>query len=131
MRKLIGLLIAGLWLSVAPLVRAQEHAPLLDQCKADLALWYSEEDRTEYLKAEITHNTNGTKNPTDYARLPIKVIDFRIKEMGDCGAVSGQDEQYYKAEIFYADIRCDRYFHFLARHHLMQQFLIEDEKGTR
>jgi hypothetical protein len=131
MRKLIGSFIAGLLLIAAPLVKAQEHAPLLDQCKADIALWYSDESEVEYRKAENAHRTDGTKNRTDYAKLPIKVLNFRVGELVDCWSVSGQDDRYFKAARFYGEIREDRYYRFLVRHHLIKQLLTEDEKGIR
>jgi hypothetical protein len=112
---------------VRPLV-AQEHAPLLEQCKADRALWYSSEQENEYRKADLAE---GPKNSTQYAKLPLKVIKFRTKEMADCWSVGNGDDQYFKAAEFYDMIYRDRCLSFINRHHLMEQLLAEDERGIR
>lgn len=128
MRRLIGSFIVGLLLVFPPLVKAQEHAPLLDQCKADRALWYSLEQENEYRKADLAE---GPKNSTQYAKLPLKIIKFRIKEMTDCWSVGNEADQYLKAAEFYDMIYRDRCLSFINRHHLMDQLLAEDERGIR
>jgi hypothetical protein len=119
------------FIGLAVICVGQQHAPLLEQCKADLAVWYDDEAVIEYQKAEILYRTDSVTNRTDYAKLPIKTLSFRLKEMGDCWSVSNQDDRYYKAFKFYGDVRGDRYYHFIIRHHLMNQLLAEDEKGIR
>jgi hypothetical protein len=127
MKTMLAILAAVL-IHAAP-VAAQEHAPLLEQCKADRALWYSLEQENEYRKAYLK---DGPKNATEFAQLPIKTIKFRIKEMSDCWSVSSQqDDQYVKAAEFYDMVFRDRCLSFIYRHHLMGQLLSEDERGMR
>lgn len=119
------------FISLAAICVGQEHAPTLEQCKADLALWYDKDGALDYLKAQGMRMSDGIKNTSSYNRLTLKLITFRINEMVKCSSVSGKDGGYADAVDFYSGLRRDRYYWFLVRHHLMGQLEKEDEKGVR
>jgi hypothetical protein len=50
MKYAIGIAILMTLAGVA--MKAQQHAPAIETCKADVALWDSREDRTEYMRAD-------------------------------------------------------------------------------
>lgn len=123
------LFLVGMWTSPT---RAQQHAPTVDVCRADAALWYSTEAATEYIKAENEHLSNGTRNRTPIAKLGVEEIVARSLEMGDCASVdSDRFNTYHDAQKFYMDVVHDRMASFIYRHHLMEQLKREDARGLR
>jgi hypothetical protein len=50
---------------------SQEHAPSVDMCRADAALWYSHEMATEYINAQSAFVSDGVPNRTSASKLPI------------------------------------------------------------
>ena len=128
-------LLASLMLAIlAPIANSesQKHAPSIETCRADLALWYDVASATEYKKAETLHLTGGTKNSTPAAKLPLKEVNARIIEMGNCSHVdTARSDAYVGANDFYAGVQGDRYFAFIVRHNLMPQIMKEDAQGLR
>jgi hypothetical protein len=129
----ISLLATLMLATLAPATpESQKHAPSIETCRADLALWYDVESATAYKKAETLHITGGVKNSTPAAKLPLKEVNARIIEMGNCSHVdTTRSNDYVAANDFYAGVQGDRYFAFIVRHNLMPQILKEDAQGLR
>jgi hypothetical protein len=129
------ILLATLTLAtLAPVANSesQKHAPTVEACRADLALWYDVESATEYKKAETLHITGGAKNSTPAAKLPLREVNARVIEMGKCSHVdTTRSDAYVGANDFYAGVQGDRYFAFIVRHNLMPQIMKEDAQGLR
>jgi hypothetical protein len=125
--------ILGLFFTIsATSALAQQHAPTVAQCQADVALWGATNMETEYNKAETAHTNVGTPNPTNLDKLPLDEIASRQVEMGDCARVDeGNYQQYYDANTFYYGIFASRVISFVKRHGLWDQMKAEDTKGIR
>lgn len=126
--KLIAMILLGLALYVP--ISAQEHAPLLATCEADVALWYNADDFTEYDNAQTLFFTNKTPNKTRLDLLPLTEVIPRHEEMGKCYLMTGR-EIYHTADNAYMGIFHDRETDFVVRHNLMAQFRAEDAEGKR
>jgi hypothetical protein len=123
---LFSVLLIATWLS------AQDHAPTTEECRADAALWGDPEAQTEYNKSQTAYVSDGTQNKTDIGQLPYRTISTRMVEMIDCGKVDGQhSDTYFEVQRFYHDVMADRWYNFIRRHNLMNQFMQEDKKGIR
>jgi hypothetical protein len=95
-----------------------EHAPTVEQCRADQALWLS--------KLESTPPRQGT------ADVDLKTLHLWFSEMNDCMAVDPANQfKYYNTEAEATGERSSREMSFIGRHGLYQQFLDEDEAGKR
>lgn len=94
---------------------AQDHAPTVEQCRADQRLW----------AARMEDNTN-------IGSLSAKELNTFSGEMNDCVAVDSERENAYnlQAAMFRLEIE-KRLTDFLVRHDLMQQFAAEDKAGKR
>jgi len=98
---------------------AQEHAPALEQCDADLRLWSAQ--------------------ASDVDKLPYKEVEAREREMFKCAQSvdSGTQQGFIKAKSYdsasslYRGEMGGRLSSFLARHNLVDQFLAEDAQGKR
>ena len=112
--------------------KPQQHAPTVETCRADVALWYDANAATEYLKAETLHKSDNIKNLTPIAKLQLYEVKARGLELRDCQSVDKpQFENYFEAADFYYIVMVDRYGSFLRRHHLMEQLMREDAQGFR
>lgn len=119
-------------LLIATCLSAQDHAPTTEECRADAALWGDREARTEYNESQTAYVRDGTQNKTGIARLPYRAISARMNEMIDCTKVDGQhSDTYDELQKFYFGVIADRWYDFIKRHKLMNQFMQEDEKGMR
>jgi hypothetical protein len=111
---------------------AQEHAPTKDVCQADVAVWYSHEMSREYAKAETDRTTEGIRNRTALAKIPLDEADKRQNEMYDCMNVDPERvDLYFSAGNLYYSIFTDRALSFIRRHHLEEKFRQEDAAGVR
>jgi hypothetical protein len=106
---------------------AQEHAPTPEQCRADYRLW--------------------TAKGTDFADVSFRELMRRSHVMSGCSTTDPGWEQEFardlvrlgkNAGVSYSDLTTlfhaaagDKATDFLMRHHLMDQFLKEDEVGKR
>jgi hypothetical protein len=126
--KSIAMILLGLALYVP--ILAQEHAPLLATCEADVALWYNAGDFTEYDNAQALFFTSKTPNKTQLNRLSVVEVIARHEEMGKCYLMTGRDI-YHTADNAYMGIYHDRETDFMVRHNLMNQFRAEDAEGKR
>lgn len=132
MRKAILGFALGFILSATPVPCAQEHAPTVDVCRADRALWENIEQRTDYFTQETKLITDGIRNTNPIAKLSFREITLRSAEMGACQSVdASSSHSYYEMMNFYQSVISDRYHRFIMRHHLMGQFKTEDAAGTR
>jgi len=110
----------------------QEHAPTVDVCRADRAVWRESSERLDYSQQELRHEREGTTNKNNIGQLPYKELLSRQVEMGTCMMVDTPDSEAYSDVVgFYQQVEGDRYHHFVERHHMMSQFLDEDAAGLR
>ena len=109
----------------------QQHAPTLEMCKADVAVWYDDDTAADYNKQETKHITDGMPNTNEYNKLRLSAILKRINEMSDCYKVAGFQKLYIQASNFYVSIMSNRMQSFIIRHHLWEQFKKEDAAGLR
>jgi hypothetical protein len=132
MRKLA--LLAGL-LVAAPCYA--QGALTLDKCHTDARLWSNPDMQLAYKKAQLELEDKGTKNETEFALIPFKLLLARSLEMGECVQIESssiseeQYRMYARAQEFLESVMNDRYFAFLKRHKLRDQFIKEDEAGER
>jgi hypothetical protein len=63
--------------SVLVNAKPQQHAPTVEVCRADVALWYDDDSATEYLKAKTLHKSEHTKNLTPIAKLSLIEVKKR------------------------------------------------------
>ena len=111
---------------------SQEHAPTVDMCRPDAALWYGHEMATEYYNAQSLFNSDGVPNRTDSAKLPLSEAIARMQEMFKCQRVDEQrKDNYLDVQLFYHEVMADRCFRFILRHHLKDQLDREDAQGIR
>jgi hypothetical protein len=126
------LFVGLLFFVVAIPCKAQQHAPTVDVCSSDRALWYEVSAATEYIKAETEHMNNGIPNRTPYAKLDLAEVLARVIEMGACYTVDAErSDAYHEAQQFYASVYHDRVVSFISRHHLMEELKREDAQGQR
>ena len=94
-----------------------QHAPTVEQGRADQKLWLSELE-------ELNHA--GTVN------VSFVELQGRISETMDCWHIDQKfwDQYAYTNGETYAE-QLVRLMHFLDRHHLFTQFLAEDAQGQR
>jgi hypothetical protein len=130
MKRAIAIL-ATLLFSTAT-ARVQEHAPTVEVCRADVAVWANTNAETDYYNAEREWTTNGVPNRTDIEKLPIIEVKARAREMFVCQDVDPtRKESYLDAGRFYHNVQADRWYEFLLRHNLLDQFEQEDAAGKR
>lgn len=124
MKPVLAIIVALVFL---PAVFSQEHAPTLDQCRADSAVWNA---------AVLNHNSESSKE-----KLPYDELAARQKEMhsclyvdpvqvGDSASVARMDT-YNLLESLYANEIEHRAIDFIYRHGLGKQFIDEDATGLR
>jgi hypothetical protein len=129
MRILAGLFVIAMCASGGV---SQEHAPSVEVCRADIAVWYSADLTNQYTAAQIALVNNEVPNRTETNKLPIKELLARLQEMAQCGSVDeGAISKYYDAMSFYHTVIADRYYRFVYRHHLKDQLEREDAQGIR
>src|SRR5258707_8601646 len=92
----------------------QQHAPTVEVCRADAALWYDRDAATDYLKAETLHKSDNVKNLTPAAKLSLAEVKVRATEMFDCARVDeARYQNYLEAADFYYIVMVDRYGAFI------------------
>jgi hypothetical protein len=126
--SLTALILLGTSCAVAV---AQKHAPTVEVCRADVALWYNTQLYTEFRLAQKDWFADQIPNRTDIAKLSLSEIGMRVREMGECWSVDNHEEKYLKAMDLYDTAFTGRYIRFVRRHHLEQQLMSEDEQGLR
>ena len=109
---------------------AQEHAPLLATCEADVALWYNTDDFIEYNNAQAAFFNDKTPNKSKLNLVPVTEVIARHEEMSKCWSMT-HSEIYHQADLSYMAIFHDRETDFMVRHNLMRQFRAEDAAGKR
>lgn len=86
-----------------------EHAPTVEQCRADQQLWVSELERSSY------------------ALTPFEVLQARVLKMVSCATIDPAFKgKYHNVEAEIMTAEAIRISTFLTRHDLWNQFLIED-----
>jgi hypothetical protein len=128
--KRVSLLLA-LVVGVVPSL-AQQHAPTIAVCRADVAVWNNQLLKSEYRAAEDAYRQNKTPNRSQVAMLSVHEVSARADEMDDCSKVDTEKEEaYLQATDFYSLVYDERVGHFLTRHKLWEKFFAEDEAGMR
>ena len=93
----------------------QQHAPTVEQCRADAAVW------------DLT-----SMSQTQRDAITVVEAQNRYDQMADCAKVDVEHADTYFARVsFYGAFMSKRLEHFLRRHNLMQQFIDEDAAGMR
>jgi len=102
---------------------AVKHAPSIDQCRADQALWDSKLRQVAPGSKDWAHFANDTS---------VRTITHWDTEMSQCMDIDHERVAAYSrtAELGTL-VGGDRATDFIARHNLMGQFLAEDEAGLR
>ena len=109
----------------------------LDKCRADARLWSNSDLQFAYRKAQRQFVEKGTKNETEFAVISFKQLLLRVLETDRCIVIESssiraeQLRMYRSAEAFIQAAMNDRYFAFIQRHNLQDQFIKEDEAGER
>jgi hypothetical protein len=92
-----------------------EHAPTVDQCHADVAVWYKQ-------------------SKTEIESIPAHELDARRHEAYMCADVLTdrleREKSFGEANVYASHLQ-ERMKDFLKRHGFMQQFADEDAKGAR
>lgn len=84
----VGLL---LLIGTVPVGTAQQHAPTIDVCRADAAVWGDKRAEIDYNYAQAKHFTEGTPNHSALNKLFLREVDERTTEMGACTKVDPTD----------------------------------------
>ena len=89
--KIAAIVVGTLALTFISPARPQEpkHAPSVEHCRADVAVWYSEADAGEYIKAQETVQGWHSQR-AELARLSIREHIGRMYEMKDCSPVEAK-----------------------------------------
>lgn len=110
----------------------QEHAPTAAQCQADAAVWGDPAVMTEFRNAETAFLTNGTPDRTVTNKLGYEEIIARMTELLDCEKVDPpRTAKYGDVASFYHEVLSGRWYNFITRHNLWNQFQLEDNQGKR
>lgn len=108
-------------------ISAQEHAPTVDVCRADAAVWNA---------AVVNHNPETSKTKLPYDELAARSNEMHAcrsvdpARVGDSSSITRMDA-YTLLEALYKDEIASRAMNFIARHGLGKQFLAEDAAGAR
>ena len=101
-----------------------QHAPTVEQCRADQKLWFSR--ISDDAKAE---EAEGLREPVAHS-ISFQQLTFLTLEMHDCARIDPEfKKEYYQTSGDAAVTADNRLVHFLYRHNLYQQFLAEDAQG--
>jgi hypothetical protein len=133
-RKLMHVLLicSGLFVAVPTGAEPQQHAPSIEMCRADVAVWYDHESATAYLNAETNRVQTGQPNPTQIAKLSFTEVNERVMELVDCLKVDeARFNTYDAAQNFFYGVASDRFRSFVYRHNLLEQLKREDSQGLR
>lgn len=119
----IGLVTLVLSLGAIPSVvdsSQLEHAPTIEQCRADGAVWRAEQDN------------NANRNTLFLPEPGVPEIWNRREELSKCLVVDTSRKDYYQMVMWGLDLEYrQRLEHFLVRHNLESQFAQEDTAGKR
>ncbi|MGA8230441.1 MAG: hypothetical protein WB795_03085 [Candidatus Acidiferrales bacterium] len=117
-------------LAVAWPARAQEHAPTVETCRADLTAWNGE--ISGYWGAgEAKHDSGVPDKSLVSGHSAAELLD-RATEMGRCFTVDSPNGPAYEGlEGIYLRIIGDRAQAFINRHRLGRSFYKEDQAGIR
>ena len=103
-------------LSLATSLFAQDHAPTVEQCRADERLW----------------STQLTENPEIIKSLRHDQLNDRTLEMANCAAVDRDRQSVYAETAARFNMKLMvRLLDFIKRHKLLDQFMAEDAAGQR
>ncbi len=95
---------------------AQDHAPTVEQCRADQRLWSEQFD----------------SRPEEVSKLSFRKLIVRGKEMTDCAVVDEEQIRAYNRTADSVQVEAgSRLLNFVTRHNLMAQFIAEDNAGKR
>lgn len=130
----VGILALATFVSGGFAQQSQEpqHAPTIEVCKADVAVWW-----TDYIVDQYENSENELASTGKYLRnpagdLPITEVSARMNEMHNCARVDAHDRATYtSAWEFYYGVAMERWRQFVVRHGMRDQFMKEDAEGLR
>jgi hypothetical protein len=132
--KKARLLLPLLLLFVVPVTGQVEHAPMPQQCRADVNAWDVPASVTPYWPEELFSNfvTRVMHDPS----LTAKELDAREAELDQClktdkSFLTADPTRYIQARRAYSIAALARMADYMKRHNLMAQFYDEDEQGKR
>ena len=109
---------------------AQEHAPRVETCRADLTTWNGE--MSGYWGAENVKHDSSLPNKSAVSSLSAAELLNRAAEIGQCLNVDSSNRSAYEGlEALYLQIVGDRAQWFIKRHGLGRSFDKEDKAGMR
>jgi hypothetical protein len=113
-------------------ISAQQHAPTVDVCRADSAVWGNKQAKLAWMSANNAHIRSGAPNGTEIDKLSLTEMTSRSHEMLECMDVDpARANSYDEITTFYSEVIHSREWAFITRHHLMSQFIQEDLAGKR
>jgi hypothetical protein len=117
-------------LAVALPAGAQEHAPVVGTCRANLTAWNGE--MSGYWGTANVKHDSGLPNKGAVSSLGAAELLDRATEMGRCFTVDSPNGSAYEGlETLYLQIVGDRAQAFINRHRLSRSFYKEDQAGMR
>ena len=117
-------------LAVALPARAQEYAPTVEGCRADLTAWNGE--ISGYWGAGETNHDSGLPDKSLVSSHSAAELLNRATQMRRCFTVDRPNGSAYEGlEGIYLQIVGDRAQAFINRHRLSRSFYKEDQAGMR
>ena len=111
MNKLWLLLVIAV--SLQPIHAQVQHAPTVEQCRADQTLWFSK--LSDDAKGE---EAEGLREPVAHS-ISFQQLNFWSLEMHDCARIDPEsNDLYYKTSGDAVGTANNRLVHFLDRHNL-------------
>ena len=127
------LLLPLLLLLVVPMTAQVEHAPIPQQCRADVNSWEVPNFNPTFWNEEEFSNF-VTLVMHDHS-LTAKELDAREAELAQClktdQGFTALPNRYVQARRAYSIAELARMADYVKRHNLMAQFYDEDEQGKR
>jgi hypothetical protein len=113
-----------------------KHAPNVEQCRADLALW--DDQLFDYAKAAAAQMNQGSKlvvpAHTEIGKLTARQLNAHSEEMLHCYVVdkdADYQRTYSRVISGLSNARSARFEDFVLRHGYMKKLILEDEAGLR
>ena len=130
MKQRIAAILTTMLFTAGRWATAQDHAPSVEMCRADRALW--SDQMAEYEYAEADYMNKGLPDRSAIMKLTFMQLNDRALEMGQCAIVDdSSDGEYNHLLSRISSARNDRYAFFVKRHNLYKQLLTEDSSGKR
>jgi hypothetical protein len=132
--KKVRFLLPLFLLFVVPVTGQVEHAPMPQQCRADVNAWDVPGFNISFWDEEVFSNF-VTRVTHDHS-LTAKELDARQAELDQClktdkSLLTADPNRYVQARRAYSIAALARMADYMKRHNLVAQFYDEDEQGKR